>query len=156
MGLLLQKLFHPIAPSMIMTTPSKFDGKSNKNSVSIIVLDMGQPLWLSNSSKTDYLISIFISSCPKSNLILNYSKNPSKWVISTTKIVEKRAPFVKPCQTIFFFSKRTYVQFMYATQRAATANSACRLKALKGLLGIQATSIVCEAGMKISTAAADF
>ena len=26
----------------------------------------------------------------------------------------------------------------------------------QGLLGIQATSIVCEAGMKISTAAADF
>ena len=45
---------------------------------------------------------------------------------------------------------------MYATQRTATANSACVLKAPKGLLGIQATSIVCEAGMKISTAAADF
>ena len=42
------------------------------------------------------------------------------------------------------------------TQHNATANCACRLKALKGLLGIQATSIVCEAGMKISTAAADF
>ena len=40
MGLLLQKLVPPIALSMIMTTHSKFDGMSNKNSVSIIVLDM--------------------------------------------------------------------------------------------------------------------
>ena len=40
---------------------------------------------------------------------LNYRKNPSKWWICTTKMIEKWAPFANSCQTVKVLKKRIIV-----------------------------------------------
>ena len=46
------------------------------------------------------------------------AKNPSKWLICTTKMIQKRTPFVIPCCTIQVLKKRNTVDWAEHMQQS--------------------------------------
>ena len=54
----------------------------------------------------------------KCSIFANYCKNPSKWLICTIKMIQKRAPFVIPCCTIKVLKKRNTVDWAKHMQQS--------------------------------------
>ena len=56
-----------------------------------------------------FFCSILNLNWPKTSIFANYRKNPSKWLIGTTKMIQKWAPFAFPCFSVKVLKKRIIV-----------------------------------------------